>query len=422
MRLFRNLLFWLVLALGGALAAQMLLQDPGEVLVRFRGFDYRTSVTWAVFGVIGTIAALWLLWTLLALPFRALRGRRERQSHGRLAQGLSALRQGHWGRAESLLVEAAEDDEDAAIARVYAAKAAQARGDVDAARRHLQTLGSGHAGTRAIALAEGALADNRPTDALVALDAPDAQPLPPRGLALRARAYAVSGVPSQAYGLLGALRQQQSLPAAQLDDLQLQWAEAMLREADANALAEHWESLPKPVRAERRVVTAYAQRAAALHWDEAAARSLEQALASRWDETLAALYLGLPIGQVESRRAQAERWLPVHPGSPSLLLGLARFARERGDTPQARDYLQRAIAQGAGSEAWEEFGHVHALADDDRQARAAYANALRAGRGETVVPAAVAPLTTTPAPAVADADRRTDPSSAVPVPPTLPSA
>ncbi|HXH01083.1 MAG TPA: heme biosynthesis HemY N-terminal domain-containing protein [Xanthomonadaceae bacterium] len=403
MRLFRNLLFWLLLALGGALAAQMLLQDPGEVLVRFRGFDYRTSVAWAVFGVIGTIAALWLLWTLLTLPFRALRGRRGRQSHGRLAQGLSALRQGHWSRAESLLVEAAEDNEDAAIARVYAAKAAQARGDADAARRHLQTLGSGHAGTRAIAIAEGALADDRPTDALVALDAPDAQPLPPRGLALRARAYAVSGVPSQAYGLLGAMRQQQSVPAAQLDDLQLQWAEAMLREADANALAEHWESLPKPVRAERRVVTAYAQRAAALHWDEAAARSLEQALATRWDETLATLYLGLPIGQVDSRRAQAERWLQAQPGSPSLLLGLARFARERGDTPQARDYLQRAIAQGAGSEAWEELGHVHALADDDRQARAAYANALRAARGE---PLQVAPAQSA---AMPDGDRQPTP-------------
>ena len=39
MNLFRNLLFWLVLALLGALVAQVLVQDPGEVLVRFRGHD-----------------------------------------------------------------------------------------------------------------------------------------------------------------------------------------------------------------------------------------------------------------------------------------------------------------------------------------------------------------------------------------------
>ena len=34
MNLFRNLLFWIVLALAGALLAQLLLQDPGYVLVR----------------------------------------------------------------------------------------------------------------------------------------------------------------------------------------------------------------------------------------------------------------------------------------------------------------------------------------------------------------------------------------------------
>ena len=44
MNLFRNLLFWVVLALLGALAAQFLLADPGYVLVRFRGYDTTTTV------------------------------------------------------------------------------------------------------------------------------------------------------------------------------------------------------------------------------------------------------------------------------------------------------------------------------------------------------------------------------------------
>ena len=47
MNLFRNLLFWIALALVGALVAQVLVQDPGEVLVRFRGHDYRTTVVGA---------------------------------------------------------------------------------------------------------------------------------------------------------------------------------------------------------------------------------------------------------------------------------------------------------------------------------------------------------------------------------------
>ena len=48
MNLFRNLLFWLLLALVGALLAQVLLQDPGYVLVRYRGTDYSTTLAAAL--------------------------------------------------------------------------------------------------------------------------------------------------------------------------------------------------------------------------------------------------------------------------------------------------------------------------------------------------------------------------------------
>ena len=44
MTVFRSVLFWLVLAVLGALLAQILLQDPGYVLIRFRGTDYQTTV------------------------------------------------------------------------------------------------------------------------------------------------------------------------------------------------------------------------------------------------------------------------------------------------------------------------------------------------------------------------------------------
>ena len=100
MNLFRNLLFWLVLVLVGALVAQMLVQDPGEVLVRFRGHDYQSTLVGAVLLLALALAALWLLWTVLALPFRGWAGFRRRQMRARLTDGLGALHQGHWARAE----------------------------------------------------------------------------------------------------------------------------------------------------------------------------------------------------------------------------------------------------------------------------------------------------------------------------------
>ena len=83
MTLFRSLLFWIALALLGALAAQYLLADPGYVLVRFRGTDTTTTVAAAVIGLLAGVLVLGLLWKLLAFPFRAWRRRNERNARAR---------------------------------------------------------------------------------------------------------------------------------------------------------------------------------------------------------------------------------------------------------------------------------------------------------------------------------------------------
>ena len=377
---------WLVLALLAVLAAQWLLAEPGTMLVRFRGYDYTTTVASAVIWTAVALFALWLVVKLLTLPFRSWRTYRDRRARARLGEGLEALHRGHYDRAGKLLAAAAADEGDVeAGARIAAVRAALARGDHAAANAQLAALGDRHAVARAIATAELALDEHRPTDALVALDAPAAQPLPPRGLALRALALAANGQASQAYGLLGTLRQQQALPPERLDELQERWAGALLHEADdANVLAERWERLPKSLRAEPAVAGAYAERAADLHWDEAATRAIEQALDTRWDEGLAARYGTLPVTRLEQRSAAVERWLREHPSSPALLLARARLLRAQGQWPEAEASLHRAIVQGAGADAWEELGHGLAAQGDDALARQCYANALRASRGEDV--------------------------------------
>ena len=394
MNLFRNLLLWIALALAGALIAQLLLaQDPGYVLVRWRGYDYTTTVLKGAAVLFAVAFALWLLWTLVSLPFRAWGRHRDQRARARIGDGFDALQQGHYARAEKLLAQAADDERVEAAARVGASHAASARGDLAAARAQLDGFGERHAAARAIATAELALLDGRAADALVALDAPAAQPLPPRGLALRADALAAAGQAAQAYGLLGALRQQQAWPEAALAERERLWAEASLREAaDGNALAERWDAMPKPLRAEPAVVSAYAERAVAFGWDEAALKSVEQALDARWDEGLALRYAQLPVDRVDERRAVLERWGKAHPSSPALPLALARLSSASGHWPQAEAQLHRALAQGAGADAWETLGDGYARAGDEARARQCYANALRAQRGEAVEPLQVRDL------------------------------
>lgn len=387
MKLFRNVVLLLLLVVVGVLAAQWLANgsahDFGEVFVRAGGHDYSTTVPGAVLALLLLAVLLWLLWTLLALPFRAWAHYRRRQARARLIEGLEALHAGRWQRAGKLFARASEDKEAAGVAHVAAIRAAEARDDEVVRRQHLDALAQSHPVSHALVVAERALAQQDAVAALTVLDAPAVQPLPPRGTALRVQALSASGKAGEAYGLLGALSHQQALLPSALAALEIDLAAQALREADgANALADYWEALPRPLRTEAPVVVAYAARAAALRWDDAAQHSLEHAIETRWDEALVTLYGCLAVGRVDSRRASAQRWLQAHPASPALLVTLARLAREQGQWPQARDFLHRALAQGAGADAWEALGEGFAAAGDDGQACRCYANAMKAARGE----------------------------------------
>ena len=80
----------------------------------------------------------------------------------------------------------------------------------------------------------------------------------------------------------------------------------------------------------------------------------------------------------------AENWLVQHPQDPVLLLTLGRLCRHQQLWGKAEDYLQRALAAGAGAAAWEELGHVHAAQHHDVKAREAFAQALASLRGVCV--------------------------------------
>lgn len=161
----------------------------------------------------------------------------------------------------------------------------------------------------------------------------------------------------------------------------------MLDEAgDVNTLAARWEVLPKALRATPEALDRYACRAVALNWNDAALHGIEQALDSHWDETLIALYGNLPVDKLDSRRASAQRWLQSHPSSPALLLTLGRLARGQGQWTQAEEFLHRAIAQGAGADAWEELGEGFAAAGEDALSRQCLLNALHHRRGRAAQP------------------------------------
>ena len=106
MNLYRSLLWWLALAVIGALAWTWFAEDLGDVVIRFRGWTATTTL--AYFLVAWGLAwfALWALWWLLRLPLRAWRRRARQLARNRLVSGFEAFHQGRWQRAESLAAKA----------------------------------------------------------------------------------------------------------------------------------------------------------------------------------------------------------------------------------------------------------------------------------------------------------------------------
>lgn len=386
MSFFRTLLWWLLLAVLGALAWEQFSPDPGQVLVRWHGTTI-VFMSLAVFLAAWGLAwfALWALWTLLRLPFTAWQRLAQQQARNRLVNGLLAANEGRHGRAEALLDKAAEDPQLATIARLEARRAALERGDFVAAATQLGLLAGSDARSVALENAQALIAQRKAAAALDVLQTawPEARGLPPRALLLRAEALVALGRAQEAVALLPALSNESGLGPEPLAAREQDWTAAALRQAaHSHDLQARWSALAPRLREDTAVLAAYAERAAALGLESEAANTLADAIERRWDSFLVSVFGELPPAREDARLARAQAWLATHPSDAALLLCLGRLQRARGALGPAGELLERAIAQGAGAAGWEELGHVHTALDHPVRAQACYANALRVPRGE----------------------------------------
>lgn len=385
MNFFRTLLWWLLLAAFGALAWDLLSPDVGDVLIRWRGFTVTTTLAFFLVGWGLLWFGLWTLWTLLRLPFTAWQRLAQTQSRKRLVNGLIALHEGRHARAESLLDKAAEETDTASVARLAAREAALRRGDLVAAASHQADLVLRDPLAAALNSAAALIEQDKPKLALEALQPwSERKALPPRGLQLRGEALVGAGRAIEAIGLIPAIGSEQSFAAETLATLERNWnAAALAQSAHANELHQRWNQLSARLRESEEVLLAFAARAGKLGLEAEAANALGDAIERQWSEELVRQFALLPAAREDLRKARAERWLAEHPTSPELALVLGRLCRQAQMLGIAEESLHRAIALGAGADAWEELGHVYTAQNDAAHAQTCYANALRSLRGES---------------------------------------
>lgn len=384
MSFYRSLLWWLLLATLGALAWELLSPDLGQVVLRWHGTTVTTTVAFALAAWALLTFALWMCWYLMRLPYNAWRGLAQKQARNRLVNGLGALHEGRHARAETLLAKAAQDGDARSIALMAARSAALANDDPITAARHQAALVEHDPMLAALNTAAQLLEQAKPQEVLALLQPfHERAALPPRGQRLRLEALAASGRAQDALSALPAIPKEQAPAPSALAALELALRRQALAQAgDADALWQLWSTLPPAARHESTLLLAFAQRAAALGLADRAASALIEAIDRHWDETLVAMLGQLPASAAPQRQERMETWLPAHSTSPALLIALARSGLASRHYGIASEHLHRAIAQGAGAEAWEQLGHAHAAQGDADAAMQAYGNALRAQRGE----------------------------------------
>ena len=387
MKFYRLLVFWVFLAVIGALAWHLLTEQNGELVLSWGSKVYSMRLEIAVLAWLFLWFAIWALMWLVLLPFRAWKRPARRLARNRLINGMDAMQQGRWSRAESLLLSAASEAAFKPLALRAAAQAAHDAGSTERMSQHLESLRKQDPIGCALFETERCFEQKRYADALVVVEHTARKGVyAPRALNIKIRSLMYTGRAHEAMGLLNNLRKEQGLPAQQLAELEIALAAASLAEsAEANMLWIRWSALPRRLQDETAVLDALARRAAVLGLDDRAADELGSRLDRDWRSELLPAYALLNGCREHDRLKHAEQWLDRHSDSPELLSLLGAICQQKELWGKAEEYMHRAIAQGAGADVWEQLGQVLTQRRDEARAMICYVNALRVARGEPVL-------------------------------------
>lgn len=384
MTLWRWILLLVIVAALAAFGWHWIAEDPGYVLLRFRGVTAQTSLLAAVVLLLLAWAAITALWRLARWPFGAFSRRHRKVSQQRLAEGLVALMEGRHGDAERDLSRASRLDTLRGPALLAAAEASSRRGEHGRALESLDEAAQVAPRAARVLRARVLRRDGKAAEALTLLTPEaDSGSLSPGGWREYALAALASGDTRRARAALDPLQKSGVLGARGYNALETQVLVASINAAtDGAVLNTLWSQLPKTQRRAPAVVDAYARKAANYGLVLPAMDEVESALRREWSPQLVETYGALAGDDLEARLRRAEGWLDGHPNDPSLLLALGRMCVRMNLWGKARQYLERALALTPSANAWEALGDVYTGQGDAVLAQRCYRNAIAMARGD----------------------------------------
>jgi len=392
----RLLLGLLLLAVCAAFLCILFYQQPGYVLIAFKGFRYESSLWFflALFG--GLWFAIWLLGLLvrsllLASGWLNPWSKRARiRRAGRAEQrGLLALAEGRFERALPCLKKAAGGSEQPLLALLAAARAAQQLGDNEQSQALLEQAKQQSPEHRlAIDLAQAELQIQRgePDSACQTLKKLHWEY--PNHLHVLRQLRQLLEQQQDWLGLQALLPKLQKYQLlSQQEHLEREQRAACLRLSQAAvqanteqarmALDNAWNRLPKSLRGQAPVLIGYVEQLARLGAADEAEQRLSRAIKRHYDPHLADCYGKLQTPDPEHQLKTAEGWLKTQPEDAALLLALARLTRASGFLGKARSYYEASLFRQSAREPRAELAQLLLEMGETRQSAALLKQALK---------------------------------------------
>lgn len=361
-----------LLTLGIAVAITVLVvqTDPGYVLLNYGGWSMETSFNiFALLSVLGFIALYFTVRLILGawhLPSRmSFWGHNRRAASARKLtnQGLIALAEANWSRAEKLLSKSAANSDTPLINYLGAAQAAQKLGfDLRRDDYLTQAYHSMPDAELAVGLtqAEVQISHGQTEQALATLQ--HLQSISPKHaqvLYLLKKLYEKLQGWDELYALLGELRKGHVLSDKVMTKLEYQVHHNRLHNSRTLERLEHnWEDVPKPLRQSPQLLHEYATCLKQMDAEEKADEVVNEYLKKQFDPAVMRLYGQLHGNDANRQLATAEHWLQEHGHHPELLLTLGRIALRNQLWGKARSYLEASLGIKPMAETCCELGNL----------------------------------------------------------------
>jgi len=355
-RLFFYLLFAAIIVAGYAMYTN---KDMGLMQISFAGHNYQATLFEVGVGAL----ALLLTWLVLSYSFQLLKTFSERFGEKRSQRlvekarhsqerGLIELAEGRFDKAEKLLLNKIEHNENTLSSYLAAARAAHYQGAHD---RRDDYLRQAHISTPDASLAIGLtqaglqLEHNQTEQALATLNRLNEQaPLHACVLKLLAKAHCKLADWNSLRDLLPDLQRVEALGDEKLLSLEIEtWCGLIndrAKTGNVDTLTLLWDEMPSNVKIIPEVVEHYASELIRLHASGEAEQVLRDYLDHSWAESTLMLYAELDVMATDKQISTVESWLLNHPHNEHLLLALGKMCISTNNWGKARSYLEASLS------------------------------------------------------------------------------